>query len=269
MRLQVTVVDIAGSGDGGVITASDDADEAGPAASAPKVLILIEAARRIVAGSLDPAAVLHRRDVAPVADSGLWQHLGLESLSVIDTCALVGSVSDNLATNVLVHHLGLEEINSTAAELGLVATRWVDRVRDHRVSGEHPESCSTASVTELADLMAMLHRSEVIDAAVSQMVLGWLDDGVDLALGAEVFGADPLAHTPADLDRSGHRLGRLAVKTGADRGLLVEMGLAVDRHHDRATAWALRAIFDPADPDGRRSAIDAMRTVVRATVLDR
>lgn len=269
MRLQVTVVDAAGFSDGGVIIASDDSNEAGPAASAPKVLILIEAARRIVAGSLDPDRLLDRRAVAPVADSGLWQHLGLGSLSVADVCALIGSVSDNLATNVLVHHLGAEETNSTAAEIGLDATRWVDQVRDHRVSGEHAESCSTASVAELAHLMAMLHRGEVIDAVVSQMVLGWLDTGVDLSLGAEVVGVDPLAHTPVDLDRTGHRLRRLAVKTGTDDGLLVEMGLAVDRHRDRAIAWATRAIFDPVDPDGRHSAIEAMRTVVRKALLDR
>lgn len=269
MRLDVTVVDVAGSGDGEVIIASDDADEAGPAASAPKVLILIEAARRIVEGSLGPDTVLDRRAVAPVADSGLWQHLGLGLLSVIDACALIGSVSDNLATNVLVHHLGLDEINSTADEIGLASTRWVDQVRDDRIPGEHPESCSMASVAELAHLMAMLHRGEVFDAAVSQMVLGWLDTGVDLSLGAEAVGIDPLAHTPADLDRAGHRLHRLAVKTGADHGLLVEMGLTVDRHHDEAIAWATRVIFDPAEPDGRRSAIEAMRAVVREAMLER
>ncbi len=263
MRLHCTVVDIDESGHGGAIIASSDPDAVGPGASAPKVLILIEAARRIVDGSLDPNEPLDRRSTDAVGDSGLWQHLGTDSLSVIDACTLIAAVSDNLAANVLVDHLGLESINTTAAESGLAVTRWVDQVRDERDPVHHRASCSLATTAELARLMADLHRGTVIDAAVGRLALGWLDTGVDLSLGAEVFAADPLAHTPADLDRCEHRLRRLAVKTGADRGLLVEMGLAVHRDDGRAIAWATRAIFDPDNGAGRRIAVDAMRNVLR------
>jgi len=110
--------------------------------------------------------------------------------------------------------------------------------------------------------MAGLHRGTVVDTTVCQLVLGWLDSGVDLSLGAEVFTADPLAHTPTDLERAGHRLRRLAVKTGADRGLLVEMGLAVQRATGQAIAWATRAVFDSDDEEDRRAAINAMRDVL-------
>lgn len=79
-------------------------------ASVGKLILLVEVASRIDEGSLAPAALLSRRSVPWVADSGLWQHLTAEELSVADAATLVGSVSDNLATNVLIDAVGLEAI---------------------------------------------------------------------------------------------------------------------------------------------------------------
>lgn len=241
-------------------------DEVGPAASAPKILVLIEAARRMAAGDLDPTLLLDRRVVDPVGDSGAWQHLRSNRLPVADLCALVAAVSDNLATNVLVHHLGSDAVDRRRADLGLVHTRWLDVVRDERDPTLHPPSCSTATTAELARLMVALHRGEVLDPAVSNTVLTWLDAGVDVSLGADAFFVDPLAHTPADLQRSAHPLRRLALKTGADTGLRVEVGLAVGRDRsgrDVARAWAARATFDADDPTETTRAVEAFRVLGR------
>ncbi len=67
-----------------------------------------------------------------VADSGLWQHLRVEDLSVDDLCVLIASVSDNVATNVVLNKVGLPALRTLAESLGLVHTALLDYVRDHR-----------------------------------------------------------------------------------------------------------------------------------------
>ena len=42
-----------------------------------------------------------RESALAVADSGLWQHLQVDNLSIDDLCVLIAGVSDNLATNVV------------------------------------------------------------------------------------------------------------------------------------------------------------------------
>src|SRR5689334_17203490 len=76
-------------------------------ASLAKVFLLLEVAERIVEGTVDPTTVLDRRSVDPVSDSGLWQHLATDRLMVEDVAQLVGTLSDNLATNVLLDLVGL------------------------------------------------------------------------------------------------------------------------------------------------------------------
>ena len=55
----------------------------------------------------------------PVGDSGLWQHLAAEALSAGDFAVLVGAVSDNLATNTLLRHVGSRPCGRRPAALGL------------------------------------------------------------------------------------------------------------------------------------------------------
>ena len=117
-----------------------DADQVCATASIGKVLLLITAAERIESGLLGAEAPLSRSDVDPVADSGLWQHLDVEELSVSDVCSLVGATSDNLATNVLVSSVGLDQVAETGQRLGMTQTALNDIVRDNRLP-EHP-SCA-------------------------------------------------------------------------------------------------------------------------------
>ena len=79
-----------------------------PTASVGKVLLLVEAARQIAVGRLDPTLSLVRTDEDEVYDSGLWQFLAVDHLPVADLAVLVGAVSDNLATNVLLRTIGGE-----------------------------------------------------------------------------------------------------------------------------------------------------------------
>lgn len=226
--------------DSGEVLACSDERVVRRTASVGKVLLLIEVARRLVRQELDPALLLTRTPDDAVEDSGLWQHLHARSLSVADLAVLVGAVSDNLATNVLLSEVGLSAVTSLGESLGLRHTRLHDRVRDVRGSLD-PATLSTGTATELATLMSRLHRGDVIDPTVSAEVFGWLNLDTDTSMTAGAFGMDPLAHSVVDRDRW------LAHKTGTDVGVRADVGVL--RGPIRSVAYAVLTEFQDSHRD--------------------
>jgi beta-lactamase class A len=225
----------------GLVLAEVAPDRVMPAASIGKVLLLAEVAR-----SLDLAEPLTRTPEDAVADSGLWQHLAVDTLPAGDLAALVGAVSDNLATNVLLRRAGLDAVRRTAHELGLRHTALHDRVRDHR-GPDHPPALSTATAGELSLLFSQL----------DEQVLGWLALGADLSMVAGGLGLDPLAHTVPD------RGIRLRHKTGTDHGIRADAGL-IDGP-ERSLAYAVLARFD----DARRDEVLAVMRAIGSAMQER
>jgi beta-lactamase class A len=121
-----------------------------------------------------------------VEDSGPWHVLDQRDLSVHDLCVLVGAVSDNLATNALVRLVGLPAVTATTAALGYWDSALLDRVRDDR-RPEHPPALSVGTPADPADLMARLHREQVLDQHVSTTVLRWLRANTDLSVLTAAF----------------------------------------------------------------------------------
>ena|GEM_PF-987656 len=241
----------------GDVLVEESADRELPCASLGKILVLIEAARRIHAGSLDPDQLLGRAPEDAVGDSGLWQDLRASLLPAADLCVLVGAVSDNLATNVLLRTLGLDAVSATARAIGLEGVTLHDQVRDKRGPG-HPAHLATASARGLTCLFARLHRGEIVSPAVSETVLGWLAANTDLSMVASAWGLDPLAHRPADRPHLA-----LVNKTGSDRGVRAETGLVTV--HDR---WAHdRLAHDPVAHDPVMHAPLVHDPVVHAPVM--
>ena len=204
-----------------------------PCASIGKILVLIEAARRFEAGTLDPAALLERTREDAVGDSGIWQDLRTSALPATDACALIGAVSDNLATNVVLRALSLEAVATTARELKLGNVTLHDRVRDQRAPDMAPH-LATASARSLAQLFARLHRDELASPQVSLTVRTWLAANTDLSMVASAWGLDPLAHRAGDAPLVG-----LANKTGTDLGVRADAGTVSSPH--RTIAYAVLA----------------------------
>jgi beta-lactamase class A len=207
-------------------------------ASIGKLLLLIEFAERL---SVDPSAgsvPLSRSTVEPVADSGLWQHLRVDELPSADIATLIGSLSDNLATNVLVRHVGLDAVTARAEALGLSVTRLHDVVRDRR-EAHHAQRLSTGTTDELAHLMTGLCRDGSRSAA---QVLEWISHCADVSMVAHAFDLDPLAHSAAaDIGF------RLWSKTGSDAGVTADVGLV--SRGGRTLAYAAVANWHPSDDD--------------------
>lgn len=181
----------------------------------------------------DGDVLLDRRDVEPVADSGIWQHLRVDRLPLHDVAVLVASVSDNLAANLLLRHLGLPRVQEVGRSYGLVHTALHDAVRDRR-GPEHPPTLSTGTAAELAHLLPRL----------PDVVHAWLRTGTDLSMVASAFGLDPLAHVD----------GGLLNKTGTDSTVRADVGLV------GGIAYAVLAEWDDG-LDLRHEVLAGMRAV--------
>ncbi|WP_085245104.1 serine hydrolase [Mycobacterium paraense] len=261
--LQRSVDDVAGTSPGidwsvcirdvaGRELARRDADRPMKTASVGKLLLLVEVARQCAVGELSGATLLGRDPELLVADSGIWQHLDVERLSIQDLCVLIASVSDNFATNVLLKRVGLRRLRALAESLGFVHTALLDYVRDHR-GPDDPPTLSTGSASELSRLMSQLAGKELISQTVSERVTAWLATSVDLSMVAGAFGLDPLAHAPSD------RNFFVRNKTGADAGVRADVG-TIGRKAVRFD-YAVIANWDASDPDLRDAVLSGMRAI--------
>ncbi|GAA2018523.1 serine hydrolase [Terrabacter terrae] len=210
-------------------------------ASVGKVLLLVETARLIASGDLSPDEPLTRSLDLWVGDSGLWHTLSVETLPLVDVAALVGAVSDNLATNVLLRRVGLAEVAARATSLGLRATALHDQVRDVR-GAEHPVTLSTGTASELSALMSRLAAGTAAGGPADRMVRQWLSANVDQSMvGAalvEQGGLDPIAHhTSLGLPTGFWN------KTGTDDGVRADVGAVTS--DARTVTWAVIANWDP------------------------
>ncbi len=245
-----------------LVTAGDDVllehdpDRPLSGASLGKLLLLIEVAERIVRGEQEPRALLRRTADDLVADSGLWQLLAVDELSVLDLAVLVGSVSDNLATNVLLRHVGLDAVAERGRRLGLRRMALHDRVRDAR-EPQHPPRLSTVTARELVMVMDAVSSGEhdALSSGAAALVRGWLAAGCDLSMVAYAFGLDPLAHRDPD------RGVRLLNKTGTDSTARGDTGVLTRQDDGERTTYAAVAQWDPDGPDRRDEVLAAMQQI--------
>ncbi len=234
----VAVVDLTS----GERLASHEPDRLLSTASVGKVFVLVELAERLRDGRLAPDQPLDRRAVPPVADSGLWQHLATDVLPLGDVAALVGAVSDNWATNVLIDLLGLDAIRGRARAWAPRGSDLVDVVRGLRGPGDPPH-LSLGCAADLTDVLARLWAERHTPGSVGATVLSWLEPGMDLSMVASAWHQDPLSHAE---DPTGPLI---VNKTGTNLGVRADVGV-VDSG-GRATAYAV-VVNWAEDPPGHR-----------------
>lgn len=219
-------------------------------ASVGKLVLLSLLAERIRSGRQDPAERISWEDHELVRDSGLWHALDQRDLSVLDACRLVGAVSDNLATNVLLRQVGLDAVRAHGASLDLPPMELLDRIRgegrDPSLPGVAP-TLSRASADSLVRYLQLLHQGRI-----DPMVSDWLVLGTDLSMVAAAFGLDPLAHAEPDRDVL------LVNKTGTDATIRADVGLVTGS--GRTVAYAAVANWShEADP--RDEVLSRMREI--------
>lgn len=223
---------LAVDGTGRVLARTGDVDRVRPVASVGKLLLLGHVATLLDRGELDPAEQLARESTEFVADSGLWQHLDVPSLSVLDCCRLVAAVSDNLATNVLLTRVGVDAVRAYTDALGVAPYELLDLIRTSR--GPH-----TAPTFARGSATALVRFLQLLDAGeVPAQVREWMRLNVDLTLAASALAFDPLAHIDSEP--------LLHNKTGSDDGVRVDVGTVVSG--DRTVHYCAMAHWTPSEP---------------------
>jgi len=229
-------------------------------ASIGKILLLLETARQITDGTLDPDVLLSRADDS-VRDSGVWQVMRTDLLPLHDVATLVGAVSDNVATNVLLRHIGLQSVDILRESCGLRDTRLLDQVRSRRGVADPP----TLSTGRADELTRLVHRMANGVPAIrgSHHVVGWLSGNTDLSMVAGAFDLDPLAHRTADRPRVA-----LWNKTGTDHGVRADVGHVSGGTTGTSTgigstaySFALLANWDTGAGDCSSEVLAGMRAV--------
>lgn len=218
-------------------------------ASIGKLFLLLCAAEELAAGEQDPDEPLTPGPDDEVADSGLWYLMRQPELRFADACLLVGAVSDNRATNVLIESLGLEAVHELTRRLGYENSALLDKVRNDRTP-DLPPTLSYGSATELSDLMCRLAGGPSASGGASglvgegrdgggivpevrELVNGWLATDTDMSMVAGGFGLDPLAHVEADAGIV------LRHKTGTISDARCDVGWARSQVTGRGVAWAV------------------------------
>jgi len=140
-----------------------NADEVFPTASTIKIALLAELYRPAQQGKLKLTDTYTLQQSDLVGGSGISNALtpGLTKLTLRDLAALMISVSDNSATNILIDRVGLENVNALLDSLHLAHTRLRRKMMDIRAAAEGRENIATPH--ELAQLLEALYRVQVLN----------------------------------------------------------------------------------------------------------
>jgi beta-lactamase class A len=138
-------------------------DEVLPQASSIKIAVLAELYRQHQSGKLklDDLYTVNAADLVP--DSAIMGGLtpGVTRITHRDLATMMVAVSDNSATNVLIDHVGMENVNAFLQGLGLHQTRLRRKMMDLKAASEGRENIATPR--EMMTLLDALFHNKVLD----------------------------------------------------------------------------------------------------------
>lgn len=219
-------------------------------ASVGKIFLLLATAEMANRGELDFTEPLRLLPLDAFDDSGLWHTMLSSSLPIYDLGVLIGAVSDNQATNVLLRRVGIDAVHRAAEAVGMRSSFLHDSVRWPILSGD-PQTLSSGSARELASCMAAISSHRALSEATSRTVETWLAGDTDCSMVASAFGLDPLAHRTAD------RGIQLYHKTGTTSSVRADIGII--KTSSRQIAYAVLANWDRSGEDLRDEVLTTMR----------
>jgi beta-lactamase class A len=139
------------------------ADEVFPQASSIKIAVLAELYRQAQAGNLKLTDLYTVASSDLVPDSYIMEGLtpGVTKITLRDLATMMVAVSDNSATNVLIHRIGIDNVNALMESLGLSHTRLRRKMMDLKAAGEGRQNISTPR--EMMTLLEALYRGKVLN----------------------------------------------------------------------------------------------------------
>jgi beta-lactamase class A len=176
-----------------------NADTVFPQASSIKIPILVELMRQAQAGKLNLAERVEIRRASLVGGSGVLQFFseGGSAVSLRDLAVLMVVLSDNSATNLIIDRVGMENVNTMLAGLGLDKTVLARKMIDTAAEQADRENRSTPR--QMATLVESLDAGKLLDAEHTKMALEILEYPKDSPIRAGVPPAIPVAEKPGSL----------------------------------------------------------------------
>jgi beta-lactamase class A len=217
------------------------AGETFPTASAIKLAVLAALMQQVEDGRYALEAPLMLRRADQVGGSGLLQYLtpGLV-MSLRDWAFLMMNISDNLATNVLIDHVGLETIQNWLAENEFPDVH-IHRKIDFGVLAQDITQLGTATPAGLNRLMTAVFRRELISPTACTEMLRMMNK-----VGSERVGRYlPFAFYGDDTPEE-EKL-QLAGKTGSLKGCRVQTAVVWRGSGENQRGFSLTVMAD-GDP---------------------
>lgn len=143
-------------------------DEVFPQASSIKITVLAELYRQHQAGRLRLEDLYTVNAADLVADSNIMGGLtpGVTRITNRDLATMMVAVSDNSATNVLIDHVGMDNVNAFLERLGLHQTRLRRKMMDLTAAAEGRENVATPR--EMMTLLDALFHTKVLNRELTE-----------------------------------------------------------------------------------------------------
>src|SRR5487761_114344 len=163
-----------------------NADTIFPQASSIKIPLLIELMRQAQAGKINLRDRVDIHRAALVGGRGVLQFFsdGGSSISIHDLAVLMVVLSDNSATNLLIDRVGMSNVNSMLAGLGLHNPRLARKMID--IAAEQSDRENRSTPREMATLVEQLNAGKLLDAKYTKATLEILEYPKDSPLRAGV-----------------------------------------------------------------------------------
>lgn len=175
-----------------------------PSASTIKISIMSELFNKVHDGFLKLDDTIEITEAMKTGGDGILKELKCGHKFTLDEiCTLMIIVSDNMATNILINLLGMDNINNAISRLNLRSTKLQRKMMDSQAAKEGRENLITAH--DFARILELIYNGKNINEKYSSMMLNILKrqqvrGRLDLYLPEEVV----IAHKTGDLDNLEH-----------------------------------------------------------------
>jgi beta-lactamase class A len=181
-------------------------DEVFPQASSIKITVLAELYHQaqLSAGGTSAKAKLtdlytvDAKDLVADSDIMLGLTPGVTRLTNRDLATMMIAVSDNSAANVLIDHVGMENVNALLDSLGLTHTRLRRKMMDIKAASEGRENVSTPR--EMMTLLEQIYRGKVLNKEMTNDFFKMLSTHKDSPISRELPEGVQTADKPGELE---------------------------------------------------------------------